>query len=338
VNYLSINRTQLLALATVFFIVFAVVHHIWANWGLVTVHAKEQPLSRVIASIERQGHAKIETDISGDTPVTMDVVKVPLADALEVLGTVTEARWRLLYFVAGDKSVLKTGESSWFGGQRPDGWKMLSFPMGGNMIMLADDDPPVLDPRGDTWTPKTAAPAPVQSFFQEAAQATNASFAFPTDWNPTVKATLAAGTVEQVVPKLVSAAGGHEDQMFFLSKGGRGGPRRGGGNDGPTMGGDIRPDFDLMAARAQGAINRLPPAQRSEAQSNFDTEQAFRKSLANMTDEERRAAFQQHMQDPMVQQMMQNRQDSREGLMNHQQKVQRFQNIVNRKLAATGKL
>jgi len=334
VNYLSVNRTQLLALVTGFLLVFVVVYHIWANWGLITIHAKQQPLGKVIASMERQGHAKIETDIAADTPVTMDVVKVPVADALESLATVTESRWRLLYFVAGDKTTLKAGELSWFGGQRPDGWKMLSFPMGG-MIVLTDDDAPVLDPRGDVWSPKTAAPAPVQSFFQEAAQATNASFAFPEAWNPTVNRAPASGLVDHVLPKLISAAGGHEDQLFFLSKTGRRGPRT--GNDGPPMAGDLRPDPDLLAARMQGEINRLPADQRAEAQANFDTQQAFWKSIQNLSGDERRQAMMQHMQDPQVQQQMANRQDATEARMNHAQKMQRMQNYVNRKMAAMGK-
>ena len=332
-----LNRTQFLALATVFLVVFAVVHYIWANWGLVTIHAKGQPLGKVIASIERQGHARIGTDLPGDTLVTMDCVKVPLTDALETLSVTTESRWRLLYFVAADKPAIKAAEISWFSGQRPDGWKMLSFPMGNFIALTNDDAPPVLDPRGDLWNPRTAGPAAVQDFFKEAAQATNASFAFPEAWNPTVKSTPPSGTVERIVPKLVSSARGHLDQLFFLSKSGRGGgprPDRGGG-DNP---GFAAIDFDLVAARTQAQINRLPDEVRTDAQARFDAEQAFRKSLANMSADERRQAFQQRMQDPQVQQQMLDRMDSQTSRMNHDQKMQRIQNFVNRKLTAMGKV
>jgi hypothetical protein len=333
VNRLNLNRTQILVLATALLIVFAVVHHIWADWGLITIHAKGQPLGKVVASIERQGHARIETDMPRDTPVTMDCVKVPLTDALETLSVTTESRWRLLYFVAGDKSAIKTAEVSWFGGQKPDGWKMLSFPMG-NFLALTDEEAPPLDPRGDLWNPRTAAPAAVQAFFNEAAQATNASFAFPESWNPTVKSAPPSGTVERAVPKLVRAAGGRLDQLFFLSKNRRGPrPDRGGG-DGPGAG----MDFDLMAERMQSEINRLPDDQRGDAQAQFDAQQAFRKSLANMSEDDRRQAFQQHMQDPQVQQQMINRMDSQDSRMNHDQRMQRTQNFVNRKLTAMGKL
>lgn len=284
--------------------------------------------------MERQGHAKIETDMPDSVPVTMDVVKVHIGDALEKLSVVTNSRWRLLYFVAGDKATLKAGETAWFSGQRPANWTMVSFPFG-NAIQLDDGEAaPVLDPRDDLWTPKTAAPAPVQTFFMEAAQLTNAGFAYPDAWNPTVTSTPSAGVVESAIPKLISKANGHEDQLFFLSEnGGRGGGGPGGGGFG---GAGFNPD--LFAERIQNEINALPPEERTEAQNNFDTENAFRKSLANMTDEQRRDAFMQHMQDPAVQDAMASRQDGREGMMNHDQRMQRFQNYVNRKLSITGKM
>ena len=338
-NYIAVNRTQVLIIATVALLLFAIVYHVWADWGLVTIHAKQEPLGKVIASMERQGHAKIQTDLAGDTPVTMDVVKTPLTDALETLSVVTESRWRLLYFVAGDKSTLKSGELAWFGGQRPDGWKMVSLSMGGNMMAALEDDdataiPP--DPRTDVWTPKTAAPAPLQTFFLDAATLTNASFAFPGDWNPTVKSTPPSGTVEHVIPKLVSAAGGRQDELFFLGKQGRRGPRNDAGNG--ATGGDFHFDPELFAAHMQAEINRLPADERGTAQANFNTERAFRESLRDMTDEQRRQAWQQHLQDPQVQQQIANMMDGRDGRMNHDQRMQHFQNMVNHKLAAQGKL
>lgn len=332
-----INRTQALILSTIFLLVFAIAYHVWANWGLITIHAKAMPLGKVIASMERQGHANIQTDMSLDTPVTMDVVQVHLNTALETLATVSNSRWRLLFFVAGDKTTLKSGELAWFSGQKPTDWKLLSFPMG-NLVQVDDDSydnvPP--DPRTDSWSPKTAAPNPLQTFFAEAAQATNAGFAFPNDWNPTVDSAPSAGVVQRVVPKLISAAHGHDDEVFFLSQNGRGpggpGPQAGGG--GP----DLQVDPDLLAERVQSQIDRLPPEEKGEAQSNFDSERAFWKSLQGMADDQRAAAIMAHMQDPAVQQMMANRMDGRDGMMNHEQRTQRFSNYVNRKMQITGKM
>lgn len=334
-----INRTQVLLVSTVLLLLFAVVYHVWADWGLITIHANKEPLGKVIASMERQGHATIQTDMPDSVPVTMDVVKAPINDALETLSVVTNSRWRLLYFAAGDKATLKTGETAWLGGQRPDGWRMVSFPLG-NLIQL-DDDPDAAppDPRQDLWTPKAAAPAPVQTFFNEAAQLTSAGFAFPDAWNPTVTSTPKAGMVEYVVPKLIKSAHGRVDQIFFLSlnrgPGAGGGGRNFAGGGGP---GGFQFDPALFAERIQNQINRLPPEERTEAQSNFDAEQAFRTSLANMTDEQRREAWMAHMQDPAVQQAMSNRMDGQEGRMNHDQRMQRFANYNTRKLTIQGKM
>jgi hypothetical protein len=333
VNSFAVNRTQVLVGATVLLLLCVIIYHIWADWGLITIHAKQEPLGKVIASMERQGHANIQTDMPGDTPVTMDVVKVHLTDALETLSVSTESRWRLLYFVAGDKATLKTGESTWFSGQRPDGWKLVSFPMDNVLQYVDDSDQPPLDPRLDVYTPRTPAPAPVQTFFAEAAQLTNAGFAFPEDWNPTVTRTPPSGIVDRVIPKLISAAHGKQDQLFFLSKNNR---RAGPPADAATAGFQFDPD--LFAARIQGEINRLPPDERAEAQSNFETEQAFRASLKDMTDDQRRAAWLAHLQDPAIQQAIANRMDANEARMNHDQRMQRMQNYVNRKMSIMGKL
>jgi hypothetical protein len=333
VNNSSASRAKALAISTLLLLVFAVAHHIWANWGLVTVHARQQPLARVISSIQRQGRATIQTDLPGDTLVSMDCVKVPVADALETLAANTQSRWRLVYIAAGTRTALKS--FAWAGSQVPDGWKMLSIPFG-NIAAFAGDDAPAQDPRQDPWTLKTAAPAPIQSFFLEAAQATNASFAFPADWNPNVKSAPASGIVDKLIPKLVSAANGYHTEVFLLTRGGQRGPRN---NDAAAADPQaLQIDPDLLAQRAQNQINRLPDAERIEAQVAFDSEMAFRKSIAAITDPDaRRAAMQQHMQDPAVQQMMANRMDGADGRLSHDQRVQHNQNYVNRKLAAMGK-
>ncbi len=338
------NRTFLIVIFTLLFLIFGVIYHIWANWGLITIHANKMPLGKVIASMERQGHATIQTDIPLDVPVTMDIVRYTLPNALETLSTDTNSRWRMLFFVAGDKATLKQGESSWFGGQRPDGWRMVSFPMGGMFggVLASDDEdaaPP--DPRNDVWTPQTPAPAPVQTFFKEAAELTNAGFAFPETWNPTVKSMLHPGRVTKVVSKLVSYAGGKYDEVFFLSlngRGGGGGYRGGGGDNGPnTADDDFRPDPNLLAERTQNEINQLPPDQKAQAQQNFNTWKAFWQSLQGMTDDQRREAIEQRMQDPQVQDQIQNMQDGREGRMNHDERMQHFANYVNRKMSITGR-
>jgi hypothetical protein len=62
-----------------------IANYLYSNWGLVTVKVHDQPLSKVIRSIEWQGWVKIYTNIPLDSKVTMYVDHVPLAEAMESL-------------------------------------------------------------------------------------------------------------------------------------------------------------------------------------------------------------------------------------------------------------
>jgi len=62
-----------------------IINYLLSGWGLITVQAHEMPLGQVIKSIERQGWVKIYTDLDLTTPVTMEVLKVPLPEAMATL-------------------------------------------------------------------------------------------------------------------------------------------------------------------------------------------------------------------------------------------------------------
>ncbi|MEI9898403.1 MAG: hypothetical protein WDN28_32240 [Chthoniobacter sp.] len=98
-------------------------HYIWSRWGLITVHSHGQTLSQIIRSIEKQGHVTIRTNLDLTKPVDMYVDAVPLAEALETLAVNTEARWRLAYYVAPDKSTIATAQATFAAGQRNEGWQ-----------------------------------------------------------------------------------------------------------------------------------------------------------------------------------------------------------------------
>ena len=53
------HRNRWLIPTTILLVLVGVAHHIWANWGLVTVHSTTEPLSKVIRQIEKQGRVTI---------------------------------------------------------------------------------------------------------------------------------------------------------------------------------------------------------------------------------------------------------------------------------------
>jgi len=97
------NRTRWLILTIVLLVAANIAHHIWKDWGLITIHCEDWPVGTVVHEIERQGHVTVKSNVPGETKVRMHVDKVPIAEALATLSVVTEARWRLAYFYAGDR-------------------------------------------------------------------------------------------------------------------------------------------------------------------------------------------------------------------------------------------
>ena len=61
-----------------------IAYYFYDGWGLVTVKVHDEPLSKVISSIEWQGWVRIYTNLPPDTTVTMYVDHVPLAEAMKV--------------------------------------------------------------------------------------------------------------------------------------------------------------------------------------------------------------------------------------------------------------
>lgn len=342
------HRNRWLIPTTILLVLVGVAHHIWANWGLVTVHSTTEPLSKVIRQIEKQGRVTIKTDLDLNTPVHMNVDKVVVTEALETLAAVTDGRWRLAFFVAGDKATVSAGLAGITAGQKPEGWKIAFVPA--PPIGDQPDLPP--DPRAAVWTVSAPAEPKVQAYLDAAARQVSAQFLFPESWNPEVKSTPKSGPISKVLPKLVSAVDGQSAAVFLLQKGGgrfAGGP---GGEDGggrpdaradaprPTDG-TARPDGpggrnggfnrEAMEERMKAEIAKLPADQRPKAEAEMEERRAFFDSLKDLTPEQRRAKFEEMMSDPSRQEKMEARMAAEDARRSPQQRLERSKKYVERK-------
>jgi len=81
----NINNTTKWVGLLVLLLVANIAYYFYNNWGLVTVKVNDQPLGKIISSIEWQGWVKIYTNLPLDSKVTMYVDHVPLAEAMETL-------------------------------------------------------------------------------------------------------------------------------------------------------------------------------------------------------------------------------------------------------------
>lgn len=341
------NRNRWLLVAIALLLLGNFVWHYWMHRGLITIHSKTDPLSKVIHQIEKQGHVTVKTNMDGTTPIAMWVTDVTVADALETLSVVTESSWRLAYFVAPDKSSISGAIGSIVSNQKPEGWKSVYYPIRGGLIDT-DQDVPV-DPRKDPWNVKPAKEPNAQAYLEQAARSVSANFLFPENWNPPVKSAPKSGPIDDSLPRLASAAKGKYEEVFLLRKRGEGkGRDRQGGEDGPRFASNDdeggRPAFgggggprgggnrEAMEERLQAELAKMSPEQRKEAEDR----RAFFASLRDLPPEQRQAKMEELMNNPAIQDKMDNAQAAREARNSPAQRASRANNYLSRKATATG--
>ena len=320
------NRTRWLLLFVVILAAAKIAHSIWTNWGLITVHSDKQPLSEVIRSIEKQGGVTIRTNLDLAQPVRMHVEKVALPEALETLSTLTESRWRLAYIFASDKPTITTVLGKITAGERPEGWRNISYPV--PSIPGAEEDLP-LDPRSDEWNVKPPAEKTLTAYLEQAGQSVSASFLVPETWNPAVTATLKPGRIAKLAPKLAKAANGRTEEVFLLQGNRREGPRDQG--DGERRADRRDGNREGMAARMQAEIDKLPPEKKAAAQAEFEERRAQFAAMRDLTPEQRRAQREEMFSRPEAQERMEKGETSRDARSSPEQRMKRAQRYVQRK-------
>ena len=322
-----------------------------AGWGLVTVHVKDAPVGKVIASIAGQGHVRIESSLDPTNTVTMDVDRVTPAQAIDVLANNSESSWRVVYLAAPSASAINSAIATLKGTGRLDDWTTHYYP-----------GPPfgapgqAVDPR--LLAIKTEGPdTDLSKLLDEAAQKSGVMTALPKDWTPAGAALPKENRVDKVIPAMVASVHGVANDFFFLSErrrwgggpggggdgggdqgpqGGDGGPRAAGQNRGPDGGPGGRPNMNQawMQERRLAQISQLPPDQQAAAKKEMDEMRAFFDSLKDLTPEERRAKFQDMMANSEMGQRMQDAQLVRQAGQSTQQRISRAVNYIERKAAA----
>ena len=284
---------------------------VWANWGLVTIDATDQPLAEVMHSLERQAHIRLATNVASDAKVTMHVHKVPLLHALDILAAAVNANWSLSYFTAADKAAIETGIASYVSSESGGAWKHFTLPpmrggMGGMGVDIGSSDP-----RQDQWNVQPVSDGTLHGYLEQGSRVVAAQFWIPESWNPAISTAPKSGTVSSVLPKLTKAANGSSVEVFLLtafpqfapptvnnddSNASRTQRPPGGFNGGGMPSEEIR---KAMEDRAMAQINKLPPDKKAEALAEFEGRKKFFADMANLTPEERMAKIQDAMEKMM---------------------------------------
>lgn len=342
-------RTKLLVGSLLLLLLVRVAWGFLADRHLITVHADKQPLSSIIRSIEKQGGIRLLANFDATTPVTLNVDKVPLAEALESLAAVTDSRWQLTYVAAPDRSAAMGALAQMGTGDGPENWVTLRQSMPRGFASEEVEEVP-LDPRRDRWEINKPAEATLKAYLDQASANVNASFLLPADWNPALANATGAGEIASLAPKLIKKAGGQSIEVFFLlRRGNRSNNQEAGGNPDVAGGGGNRPeggtapradrpprDPAQMEARMEAEIAKLPAAEQPAARTRMEERRKFWEGLRDLPEEERRAKMVEYMSDPTIQARRDERQASRESRQSPEQRRNRYERYTERRAQATG--
>src|SRR5882757_8294922 len=190
---MSANRLKVL-LGVAGVLVALLVWNWISGWGLVTVHVISKPLSEVIRSIERQGGIKLVTNADVSTPVTMDVDRVPPAEAVDVLASRLDGNWSVGYIAGPTKADVATALAAVSQGDRNRDYRSFGFGgggFGGGGGM--DISNTAIDARRVVWKVSPSDTPQLQAWLDQLSQKTGLAAMVPRNWDPAISKTPSGG-------------------------------------------------------------------------------------------------------------------------------------------------
>lgn len=316
----------------------------------ITVNFTEAPLSQVLAAFERQGKIKVQTTLDLNKPVTLQVRRSPVIEAIDLLAVRVDGDWRVAWVLGPDKASLDGGIEAV--GRRAEGWQSFFFPTFGWELGGV-----VADPRKINWRVEAAGNGTLSEYLNQGSQKLPVEFFVPAEWNPAVTRVPKSGNAQEVVSQLVATTKGASREVFVLTGGsgwegwggggGEGRPRRenevgqgaspggqgGGGGGRPNRSQALRNEAWLLE-RAQAMGQSLPPEQRAEAVAVMEELQQLREQTRELPEEQRREAWSEYMQRPAVQERMEESRAARDAKRTPEQREARYKRIAERRLEA----
>jgi len=308
--------------------------------GTITVDFRDAPVSKVLASIERQGRVALVTNLPAEATVTIQMKRAPLLEVLETLAARTETDLRAVAVGAPKRSDAAAAFEGLSAEKRPENLEIAYFPsMGGPSE--------VIDARALIVKPEPTEKGDLQSALQQVAQKSGMMAVCPKDWNPAVP--MPSGkdlAAADLIRSLVKSSGGRVQEGFLLyARGSRpdeGGPQPdaatagrpawggdGGGGGGRSQRGGMNPEW--IAQRAEAAIAQLPKEAQAAAKEELNEMRQFWTEVRSLPNDQRRAKMEEFFSRPDVQEKMAARQEARDNRRTPEQREQRMKSYVERK-------
>lgn len=323
-----------------------------SGWGLVTVRAYDDTFASIQRSIERQGGIKIVSNVPPETKLAMEVERVRPEEAVEVLAARVDGRWSVTFVAGPSKNDVQAGVAAIVSPGTDDGFRQ--FRAGGGGFSPVDVTP---DVRRIRWTVSPMEEQTFGGYLDQFVQKTGAAVVIPSAWDPPQSKPPKGGEAAKAFRVMVSDVGGRVEEVFAIvvrperdggDRGdwGGGGAWGGGRPDGAATsgggapsasGGDeprvprSQPNPEWVRERMVAQIDQLPAAEREVAQKDFDEMSAFFAEMRALPPDERRAAIEQRMNDPVVQERMLERELRRDLNRGPDKRAARYRSYLARK-------
>ena len=309
------------------------------GWGTVTLVFEKKPLSTVLRSFTSQSKLKVITDIDLNTPITIQVRRVPVAEALEALQAAAESRGRLAFLIAPNQAGLQNLISLMPRPSNQSGIKSLEYRMPFLFVPGTEELPQWRDPRDQVWTPSDLAKKDLRNLAEDVAQKTDIRIFFSESWDPSVLKSVSSGPLRSSLPSLAKASGGTGELVYLLpgqrsqnDSGERTPPNterwRQNGSEGTPL------SADAFAERLKNRSSGLSGDQAKEMQASIEESVKNYRSWLDLTPEEREKKMQEMMQDPNRQQRGSDRFSRAMRMMSPSQRASRYSRYNSQKGAA----
>lgn len=313
------------------------------GWGTVTLVFDQKPLATVLRSFTRQAKLKVITDLDLNTPISIQVRRVPVTAALDALQAAAESRGRLAALFAPDSASMKNLLAQLPAPPENSGFASLEYRTPWLFRGGIDNLPLERDPRKQVWSPSPPLTPQFLPLLEDAAQTTEVKLFFPQAWNPPLKKLPSPGPLSTSLPSLAQMAGGQVQLVYLL-------PSRS-ESDGPgTPPANLDPNRttlrwteptsltpDALLARLESRIRSLPLSEQGDArQAAQESVRQYRAWSSLSTEEERDKKRQEILNDPARAERAGEGFSRTMRKMSPEQRSQRYQGYVQRRASQKG--
>ncbi|NJK91225.1 MAG: hypothetical protein HC904_04945 [Blastochloris sp.] len=329
------NRQSLLVSITLLAVLGFVFWFFFFRETGITIREKKVPLSQILGEIKRQGGIPVHSNLDPGTLVSMDVEKVTLPEAMEVLAVTLDARWAPYFALAQDQS----GLAELLGHlESPTGSEALARfqrPLPGPVEWVLGEYLP--NPKKLVWSAAEArGKNTLHEHLEIMAQASEAGYVVKKDWNPALTSLNLSDRVDRAVGQLAGQLKARHHAFLYVSRRSWGGGY-GAGEGGRNLDGErSSSDLELLDQRIQRRLAELPQGERAEAQKNWDEQKKTWAELQAMSPEDRRARMQELMEDPVMQEKMEEMNELRDRRRSPEARRARYQRYIQRKSSLKG--